>query len=66
MSVSADIRRDCPLLRPDGKNEGAGVNKRDVQNYLRRQQKEAKEPVNNAFAQALAGLKLDGEKKEGK
>ena len=46
--------------------EGAGVNKRDVQNYLRRQQKEAKEPVNNAFAQALAGLKLDGEKKEGK
>ena len=46
--------------------EGAGVNKRDVQNYLRRQQKEAKEPVNNAFAQALAGLKLDGVKKEGK
>ena len=46
--------------------EGAGVNKRDVQNYLRRQQKEAKEPVNNAFAQALAGLKLGGEKKEGK
>ena len=46
--------------------EGAGVNKRDVQNYLRRQQKEAKEPVNNAFAQALAGIKLDGEKKEGK
>ena len=39
--------------------EGAGVNKRDVQNYLRRQQKEAQEPVNNAFAQALAGLKLD-------
>lgn len=39
--------------------EGAGVGKRDVQNYLRRQQKEAKEPVNNAFAQALAGIKLD-------
>ena len=38
--------------------EGAGVGKRDVQNYLRKQQKEAKEPVNNAFAQALAGLKL--------
>ena len=39
--------------------EGAGVNKRDVQKYLRQQQKEAKEPVNNAFAQALAGIKLD-------
>ena len=38
--------------------EGAGVGKRDVQNYLRKQQKEANEPVNNAFAQALAGIKL--------
>ena len=39
--------------------EGAGVNKREVQKYLKKQQKEAAEPVNNAFAQALAGLKLD-------
>ena len=38
--------------------EGAGVGKRDVQNYLRRQQKEAHEPVNNAYAQALSGMKL--------
>ena len=38
--------------------EGVGVGKRDVQNYLRRQQKEANEPVNNAFAQALSGIKL--------
>ncbi len=38
--------------------EGAGVGRRDVQNYLRRQQKEANEPVNNAFAQALSGIKL--------
>ena len=28
-----------------------------MQNYLRRQQKEANEPVNNAFAQALSGIK---------
>lgn len=41
------------------KKEGAGVNKRDVQKYLKQQQKEAKEPVNNAFAQALAGIRLD-------
>src|SRR5699024_11636187 len=39
--------------------EGAGVTTRDVQKYMRQQQKEADEPVNNAFAQALAGLKLD-------
>ena len=39
--------------------EGAGVKKRDVQKYLKQQQKEAQEPINNAFAQALAGLKLD-------
>ena len=39
--------------------EGAGVKKADVQKYLRQQKKEAEEPVNNAFAQALAGLKLD-------
>ncbi len=39
--------------------EGAGVTKRDVQKYLKQQQREAKEPVNNAFAQALSGIKLD-------
>ena len=39
--------------------EGAGVNKRDVQRYLKKQQKEANETVNNAFAQALSGIKLD-------
>ena len=39
--------------------KGAGVNKRDVQKYMKQQQKEAKEPVNNSFAQALAGIKLD-------
>ena len=36
--------------------EGAGVTKKDVQKYLKKQQSE---PVNNAFAQALSGIKLD-------
>ena len=45
-------------LQARRQKEGAGVGKRDVQNYLRRQQKEANEPVNNAFAQALSGIKL--------
>ena len=36
--------------------EGAGVTKKDVQNYLKKQQTEA---VNTAFADALSGLKFD-------
>lgn len=38
--------------------EGAGVNKKDVQRYLNQQKKEAKEPLNNAFADAFARLNL--------
>lgn len=38
--------------------EGAGVSKRDVQRYLNKQRKEAQEPINNAFAQALAKINL--------
>ena len=41
------------------KKEGAGVSKRDVARYMEKQRKEAAEPVNNAFAQALAGIRLD-------
>lgn len=40
------------------KKEGAGVTKKDVARYLNQQKKEAEEPVNNAFAKALAGLNL--------
>jgi DNA topoisomerase-3 len=40
------------------KKEGAGVSKRDVANYMKKQQKEANEPVNNAFADALKNIKL--------
>ena len=43
------------------KKEGAGVSKRDVQQYMRRQQKEADEPINNAFAAAFAKLNLDAD-----
>lgn len=39
--------------------EGAGVTKRDVAAYMKKQQKEAEEPLNNAFAAALAGIRLD-------
>ncbi len=40
------------------KKEGAGVSKKDVANYMRKQKKEAEEPVNNAFAEAFAKLGL--------
>lgn len=43
------------------KKEGAGVSKWDVQQYMRRQQKEANEPINNAFAAAFAKLNLDAD-----
>lgn len=38
--------------------EGAGVSKRDVARYMKKQAKEAKEPINNAFADALKNIKL--------
>lgn len=41
------------------RKEGGGVSKRDVQKYLQKQQKEGAEPVNNAFASALANIRLD-------
>ena len=38
--------------------EGAGVSKKDVQRYLNKQKKETEEPINSAFADAFAKLKL--------
>lgn len=39
--------------------EGAGVSKKDVANYINKQSKEAKEAINNPFADAFAKLNLD-------
>lgn len=41
------------------KKEGAGVTKRDVAKYLNQQSKETEEPLNDAFARMLAGIKLE-------
>lgn len=40
------------------KKEGAGVSKKDVANFMNKQNKEANEPINNAFAEAFAKIKL--------
>lgn len=38
--------------------EGNSMSKKEVKRYLKKQQKEAEEPVNNAFAEALSKIKL--------
>lgn len=43
------------------KKEGAGVSKKDVQQYMKKQQKEIKEPLNNSMANLLANLNLEGD-----
>lgn len=40
------------------KKEGAGVSKKDVAKYLSQQKNQADQPLNNAFAQALAGFQV--------
>lgn len=40
------------------KESGGGVSKKDVSRYMNKVKQEAKEPVNNAFADALAKIKL--------
>lgn len=41
------------------KKEGAGVSKKDVTRYMNQMKKKEKEPINTAFADAFAKLKLD-------
>ncbi len=40
------------------KENGGGVSKKDVNRYMNKMKQEAKEPINNAFADALAKIKL--------
>ncbi len=40
------------------KESGGGVSKKDVSRYMNKMKQEAKEPVNNAFADALSKIKL--------
>ena len=41
------------------KREGKDVSKQDVRRYMKQQQKEAEQPLNNAFAEALAKMKIE-------
>jgi DNA topoisomerase-3 len=42
------------------KKEGAGVSKKDVANYMKQVNKEESKPINTAFSDAFAKIKLDG------
>ena len=53
-----EIKEAMDAFKNRRKKEGAGVSKKDVANYMRKQKKEAEEPVNNAFAEAFAKLGL--------
>lgn len=41
------------------KREGKDVGKQDVRRYMKQQQKEAEQPLNNVFAEALAKIKIE-------
>lgn len=53
---SCGYKEKLSAFKKRREKEGAGVSKRDVQNYLKKQKEE---PVNNAFAAALSNIKLD-------
>lgn len=53
---SCGYKEKLSAFKERRKKEGAGVSKRDVRKYL---EKQKNEPVNTAFADALAGIKLD-------
>lgn len=55
---SCGYKEKLSAFKSRREKEGAGVNKKDVQRYLNQQKKEAKEPLNNAFADAFAKLNL--------
>ncbi|MCI5624120.1 DNA topoisomerase III [Anaerostipes sp.] len=40
------------------KKEGAGMSRKEVNRYLKKQQKESEAPINNAFAEALSKIKF--------
>ncbi len=53
---SCGYKEKLSAFKARREKEGAGVTKRDVQRYLKNQMEES---VNNIFASALAGIKLD-------
>ena len=57
-TISRRTNARCPVCHKKMELVGKGANKRDVAAYMRKQAKEAKEPINNAFAEAFKNLGL--------
>ncbi len=55
---SCDHKEKLSSFQERKKKEGKSANKRDVAAYMRKQAKEANEPINNAFAEAFKNLGL--------
>lgn len=58
-TCSCGHREKLSAFQDRRKKEGAGVSKKDVANYMNKMKKEEKEPVNTAFADLFANIKLD-------
>ena len=56
---SCGYRERLEKFKERRQKEGAGVTKRDVAAYMKKQQRDAAEPVNTGMAAALASIKLD-------
>ena len=56
---SCGYRERLEKFKERRQKEGAGVTKQDVAAYMKKQQKDAAEPVNTGMAAALASIKLD-------
>ena len=52
------IKENCLHLKQKKRKTGSGMSKKEVNRYLKKQQKEAQEPINNAFAEAFSKIKL--------
>ena len=63
-TISRHTNARCPIchklsaFEDRKKKAGKGASKKDVNNYLRKQAKEANEPINNAFAEAFSKIQL--------
>lgn len=57
-TCSCGYKEKLSAFQERKKKETGGASKKDVNQYLNKQKKEAQEPINNAFADAFAKLKL--------
>ena len=56
--VFAGIKKKLSAFKQRKEKQGSGMSKKEVNRYLKKQQKEAQAPINNAFAEAFSKIKL--------